>query len=129
MQEISAIRKVHRVHEDEITCVIFCNWSAPTVLTAEGQRRQASLLASLVNRGSSHNLGLLFTPSFSNKKGLLWKEEELARSMLSNANCNTDTHVVLTFGVRHDLRDQRTETLVRQVLKESVSCASQLNHR
>ena len=110
-KQMSAIQKIHKVADSEIACVIICNWSAPSVLTAEGQRRQADLLASLVNRSESSNLGLLLTPSHSNKKGLLWKEEEKARGLLCQKHgneCNTDVHFVLTYGERLDMRETRT---------------------
>ena len=67
-KHMSAIQKVHRVVDSEINCVIMCNWSAPQVLTSEGQRRQASLMTTLVNRTQCSNMGLLLTPSHSNRK-------------------------------------------------------------
>lgn len=105
---LGMINKIHqRGSENEIFMLCFVNWSAPTVLTAEGQRRQASVMSSLVNRGGNSTLGVLLTPSHSTKRGLLWKEEELARNLLSQSNCNLDTHFVLAFQERHDLRDTR----------------------
>lgn len=110
-KHMSAIQKVHRVTDSDINCVIVCNWSAPTVLTSEGQRRQASLMTTLVNRSHSNNMGLVLTPSHSNKKGFLWKEEEKARNLLCQGNeaqCNLDGQFSLSFNARLDLRDTRT---------------------
>ena len=106
---LSILNKIHqRGSENEILMLCFTNWSAPTVLSAEGQRRQASVMSSLVIRPGSSTLGVLLTPSHSTKRGLLWKEEELARGLLSQSNCNLDTHFVLGFQERHDSRDTRT---------------------
>ena len=108
LKRLNAIRKIHRVTESEVNCIVLCNWSAPLVLSAEGKRRQAAVLSSIVNKPGCHNIGLVLTPSHANKRGLLWKEEELARNLLSQNACNLDTQFVITFGNRHDLREMRT---------------------
>lgn len=108
----TALCKVHRCSQSDIHCLIWTNWSAPTVLTAESQRRQASVLSALCNKDSCHNLGLLLTPSFSNKRGHLWREEELARGMMTNNNVNTDVQFGLCFAQRNDMRDTRTALFI-----------------
>ena len=66
---LSILNKIHqRGSENEILMLCFTNWSAPTVLSAEGQRRQASVMSSLVNRPGSSTLGVLLTPSHSNEE-------------------------------------------------------------
>lgn len=108
LQRMNAIKRIHRVTEGDVNCIVLCNWSAPCVLAADSKRRQAAVMSSIVNKPGCHNIGVLLTPSHANKRGLLWKEEELARNLMSQNNCNLDTQFVLTFGNRHDLREMRT---------------------
>ena len=105
---LSSVAKNHNLAVSDVRVLAVANWAAPSLLQAEGQRQQASLLAIIVNMTESQNIGLVLTPGHVNKKGMLWKEEEECRKLIVNSNLNSDYHFAMCFAGRGDIRDQRT---------------------
>ena len=105
---LSSVAKNHNIGISDVRVLAVANWAAPSLLSAEGQRQQASLLAIVVNMTDSQNIGLVLTPGHANKKGMLWKEEEESRKLIVNSTLNSDYHFAMCFTGRGDIRDQRT---------------------
>ena len=108
-QAVASIAKTHCIPPQDVRVLCVLNWAAPTLLTAEGQRQQASVAGAVVNKPESCNMGILLTPGHVNKKGQLWKEEEDSRMLVVNNNINSDLHFAMGFDGRNDARDQRTQ--------------------
>lgn len=105
----ASIAKNHRVPVNDIPVVLFANWSAPSLLKAESQRRQASSIGAIVNDSTAGlNFGIVLVPAVSAKKGLLWQEESKCRELLANCNVNCDSSFVMAYTCRNDLRETRT---------------------
>ena len=110
-----AVAKNNRVPDSDVPIVLFANWSAPSLIKADSQRRQAATMGSFVNEGhSTQNFGLVLVPAHSWKKGLLWQEETKCREMLGNANVNGDYTFVMSYS-RADARETRT-TIWRYII-------------
>ena len=110
-----AVAKNNRVPESDVPLILFANWSAPSLIRADSQRKQASTMGSFVNEGrNTQNFGLVLVPAHSWKKGLLWQEETKCREMLGNANVNGDYTFVLSYS-RTDAREIRTESCQKMI--------------
>ncbi len=95
--------------KEQVMTLVLCNWAAPSTFTSAQQLTQSSLPGSLVNAEGA--LGGILTPVFWHKKGQLYKVEESANKLLSNANVNCDGRFMLPFSGRNDEREKRPFTM------------------
>ena len=111
MQMVTAMRsrimKLETLEsKDQIMTLVVLNWAAPSSFTSQEQLSQANLAGALVNADGA--LGLMLSPVYFLKRGQLYKVEESANKLLSNANLNTDQRFVMPFSGRNDEREKRT---------------------
>ena len=110
---LSRIQKIHQCQTNDICVLVFVNWSAPALVTAQQQTIQAQVLGGLVNGSSPNCLGVVFSPSHTYGKGKLWKQQELSHKHLVSANLNIDMSFVLPYRQRADERDMRLGKLFK----------------
>ena len=111
LQEFQAMRRQIMKLEtlsakDQVLPLVVLNWAAPSSFTSQQQCTQSALAGSLVN--AEGGFGCILTPVFFHKKGQVYKLEERANSLLSEANINSDARFALPFTGRNDDREKRT---------------------
>eukprot|EP00435_Cladocopium_sp_Y103_P041096 s4511_g11.t1 len=92
--------------QNQIMTLVLLNWAAPSTFPVAMQRAQSTVCGSLVN--ASGTLGVVLTPVYFHKKGMLYKLEESANQMLSQANMNGDSRFAISLTGKNDERERRT---------------------
>ena len=87
--------------------LVVINWAAPSCTPGKYIMLQEAMLGGLVNSVNLDAMGVVFTPVWERKKGLLYKTENMFLDKIANSGVNCDDRAVLSFAERIDLRDRR----------------------
>ena len=105
---LKRLADTYKIDPGQIFVLPVLNWTAPSMISSDHQKAQATVMGALVNNQSEgRTLGLVFSPAHCYTKGGLWKQEEACNKMLAGSQCNLDTTFVLPFQSKADDRDRR----------------------
>ena len=90
-----------------VALLAILNWAAPSIISVGSLAVQEAFLNSTLNAVGFDGLGLVFSPVWERKKGLLYKTESLLFGNIANANVTCDEKSVLYFQQRPHGRDKR----------------------
>lgn len=92
----------------KVLLLIIVNWCSPSLTTRDQMLLQQGLLGAMLNQQDEYDaLGLVFTPVWERRKGMLYISENKVLEAVANANVNCDEKGYLSFEERADARDRR----------------------
>ena len=83
-----------------LAIMVVVNWAAPSTNSAGAMAVQDPILSAVLNGNNCDTLGVVFTPVWERKQGLLYKAESMVLDRIANANINCDERAVLSFEQR-----------------------------